>query len=73
MVWLDRINQISLSTFFFFSLSPPQALGLLYWHKYNIEKAVEDLPNFCPLQGEGAVHPIVHTCILNLPFHFVVF
>ena len=28
-----------------------QALGLLYWHKYNIEKAVEDLPNFCPVQG----------------------
>ena len=28
-----------------------QALGLLFWHKYSIEKAVEDLPNFCPLQG----------------------
>ena len=38
------------SRFIFFPF--PQALGLLYWHKYNIEKAVEDLPNFCPLQGK---------------------
>lgn len=28
-----------------------QALGLLYWHRYNLEKAIGDLPNFCPLQG----------------------
>ena len=35
-----------------------QALGLLYWHKYNIEKSVEDLPNFCPLQGKVQYSPL---------------
>jgi hypothetical protein len=36
-----------------------QALGLLYWHKYNIEKAVEDLPNFCPVQEDWSMEDIV--------------
>ncbi|CAI8029674.1 REST corepressor 1 [Geodia barretti] len=35
-----------------FGYGMEQALGLLYWHKYNIEKAVEDLSNFCPIQEE---------------------
>jgi len=34
-----------------FGFNVEQALGLLFWHKYSIERAVEDLPNFCPLQG----------------------
>ena len=28
-----------------------QALGMLYWHKYNFEKSIEDLANFTPLPG----------------------
>ena len=28
--------------------NPEQALGMLFWHK-NIDKAVEDLPNFTPV------------------------
>lgn len=38
-----------------FGYGMEQALGLLYWHKYNIEKAVEDLPNFCPVQEEWSM------------------
>ena len=29
-----------------------QALGMLYWHGYCIDKALEHMPNFCPLKGE---------------------
>ncbi|XP_064394804.1 REST corepressor 3-like [Halichondria panicea] len=32
-----------------------QALGLLYWHKYDIKRATEDLANFCPLQDEWSM------------------
>lgn len=28
-----------------------QALGMLYYHHYDITKAVTDLANFCPLKG----------------------
>ena len=28
-----------------------QALGMLYYHNYDITKAVTDLANFCPLKG----------------------
>lgn len=28
-----------------------QALGMLYWHGYCIDKALENMPNFCPLKG----------------------
>lgn len=38
-----------------FGYEMEQALGLLYWHSYNIEQAVEDLPNFCPLQDEWSM------------------
>ncbi len=24
---------------------------MLYWHGYSIDKAVENMPNFCPLKG----------------------
>ena len=33
---------------------------MLYWHKYDIEKAVEDLANFCPVQG---VHVCMCACV----------
>ena len=33
------------------SYSPDQALGMLYFHSYDINRALVDLPNFCPVQG----------------------
>ncbi|KAL5008975.1 hypothetical protein ScPMuIL_014556 [Solemya velum] len=32
-----------------------QALGMLFWHKHNIEKALSDLPNFTPFPDEWTV------------------
>ncbi|OQR77728.1 REST corepressor 2-like [Tropilaelaps mercedesae] len=32
-----------------------QALGMLYWHSYDVEKAIHDLPNFTPLPEEWTV------------------
>jgi len=32
-----------------------QALGMLYWHKYNFEKSIEDLANFTPLPDEWSM------------------
>lgn len=32
-----------------------QALGMLYWHGYDVEKAIHDLPNFTPLPEEWTV------------------
>jgi len=32
-----------------------QALGMLFWHKHSIEKALADLPNFTPFPDEWTV------------------
>ncbi|XP_058880482.1 REST corepressor 3-like isoform X1 [Acipenser ruthenus] len=32
-----------------------QALGMLFWHKHNIEKSLADLPNFTPFPDEWTV------------------
>ncbi|XP_076306389.1 REST corepressor 1-like isoform X1 [Tachypleus tridentatus] len=32
-----------------------QALGMLFWHKYDLEKALADLPNFTPFPDEWTV------------------
>ncbi|XP_065052135.1 REST corepressor 1-like isoform X2 [Rhopilema esculentum] len=32
-----------------------QALGMLYWHKYNFEKSISDLQNFTPLPDEWSM------------------
>ncbi|KAL3874067.1 hypothetical protein ACJMK2_037130 [Sinanodonta woodiana] len=32
-----------------------QALGMLFWHKHNVEKALADLPNFTPFPDEWTV------------------
>ena len=32
-----------------------QALGMLFWHKHNIDKALADLPNFTPFPDEWTV------------------
>lgn len=37
-------------------LFPPfKALGMLFWHKHNIEKSLADLPNFTPFPDEWTV------------------
>lgn len=36
---------------YFFS----KALGMLFWHKHNIEKSLADLPNFTPFPDEWTV------------------
>jgi len=28
-----------------------QALGMLFWHEYNVKKALDDMPNFKAFQG----------------------
>lgn len=32
-----------------------QALGMLFWHKHNIEKSLADLPNYTPFPDEWTV------------------
>lgn len=32
-----------------------QALGMLFWHKHNIEKSMADLPNFTPFPDDWTV------------------
>ena len=39
----------------YFSYNGEQALGMLFWHEYDIDKAIHDLPNFTPLPDEWTV------------------
>lgn len=32
-----------------------QALGMLFWHKHNVDKSLADLPNFTPFPDEWSV------------------
>ena len=32
-----------------------QALGMLFWHKHNVDKALSDLANFTPFPDEWTV------------------
>ena len=32
-----------------------QALGMLFWHKHNMDRALEDLGNFTPFPDEWSV------------------
>lgn len=34
---------------------PAQALGMLFWHKHDIDKSLADLPNFTPFPDEWTV------------------
>ncbi|EDV28660.1 REST corepressor 3 [Trichoplax sp. H2] len=38
-----------------FGYSLEQALGMLYWHEYDIEKSKEDLANFAPYPNEWSM------------------
>lgn len=44
-----RVERIIFALFIF------KALGMLFWHKHNIEKALADLPNFTPFPDEWTV------------------
>jgi len=49
-----------------FGYNMEQALGMLYWHKYEIEKAAEDLRNFTPLPDEWSMEDKV---VFDQSFH----
>ncbi|XP_071832778.1 REST corepressor 1-like isoform X2 [Apostichopus japonicus] len=38
-----------------YGYSAEQALGMLFWHKHNVEKSLADLPNFTPFPDEWTV------------------
>lgn len=33
-----------------------QALGMLFWHKHNLEKSLTDLANFTPFPGNQSIN-----------------
>ncbi|XP_074604424.1 REST corepressor 3-like [Brevipalpus obovatus] len=49
---LDDFVQICLEKY---NYKIEQALGMLCWHKYNLETALADLPNFTPLPDDWSV------------------
>ncbi|XP_053206175.1 REST corepressor 3-like [Panonychus citri] len=49
---LDEFIQICLEKY---NYKIEQALGMLCWHKYNLETALADLPNFTPLPDDWSV------------------
>lgn len=62
LVWLpsDCLNQIQLDEYVSIAkdkhgYNVEQALGMLFWHKHNIEKSLADLPNFTPFPDEWTV------------------
>ena len=46
-------------TFFWAFSFLPQALGMLFWHKHNLDKSLTDLANFTPFPGIGSIVFIV--------------
>lgn len=44
-----------------------QALGLLFWHGHNVDRAVADLPNFTPVPNDWTVEDVV---LFEQAFHF---
>jgi len=52
MATVDEFIQIAKEKY---NYSTEQALGMLCWHKFNLEPALADLPNFAPLPDEWSV------------------
>ena len=50
-----------------FNYSGEQALGLLYWHRYDIPKALQDLGNFTPHPEEWTIEDKV---LFEQAYHF---
>jgi hypothetical protein len=42
-----------------FNYNIDQALGMLFYHNYDVNKAITDLPNFCPLQEDWSLEDMV--------------
>ena len=38
-----------------YSYNREQALAMLFWHKHNMDKALQDLANFTPFPDEWSV------------------
>ncbi|XP_049452965.1 REST corepressor 1 [Epinephelus fuscoguttatus] len=62
LVWIPSncLNQTQLDEYIAIAkekhgYSMEQALGMLFWHKHNIEKSLADLPNFTPFPDEWTV------------------
>lgn len=49
---LDEFVQVSKDKF---SYNMEQALGMLFWHKHDLERAMQDLANFTPFPDEWSV------------------
>lgn len=37
-----------------------QALGMLFWHKHNLEKSLTDLANFTPFPGNQSINQSIY-------------
>lgn len=62
LVWIPNscLNQTQLDEYIAIAkekhgYNMEQALGMLFWHKHNIEKSLADLPNFTPFPDEWTV------------------
>eukprot|EP00066_Takifugu_rubripes_P001586 XP_003962861.2 PREDICTED: REST corepressor 1 [Takifugu rubripes] len=62
LVWIpsDLLNQTQLDEYVSVAkekhgYNMEQALGMLFWHKHNINKSLADLPNFTPFPDEWTV------------------
>ncbi|CAJ1074903.1 REST corepressor 1 isoform X2 [Xyrichtys novacula] len=62
LVWIpsNSLNQTQLDEYIAIAkekhgYNMEQALGMLFWHKHNIEKSLADLPNFTPFPDEWTV------------------
>ncbi|XP_041669147.1 REST corepressor 1 [Cheilinus undulatus] len=62
LVWIPSscLNQMQLDEYIAIAkekhgYNMEQALGMLFWHKHNIEKSLADLPNFTPFPDEWTV------------------
>nr|XP_043904067.1 REST corepressor 1 isoform X1 [Solea senegalensis] len=62
LVWIPNrsLNQTQLDEYISIAkdkhgYNMEQALGMLFWHKHNVEKSLADLPNFTPFPDEWTV------------------
>lgn len=48
-----------------------QALGMLFWHEYNVKKALDDMPNFKAFQGKLQGIYSVCKCTVQYTVHIL--
>jgi len=61
---LDEYIQVSKEKY---GYSADQAFGMLFWHKYDFDKAIQDLANFTPFPDEWTVE---ETALFEQAFQF---